>query len=413
MHGPSAERQDEASVHVGRQAIYDKNQRVVGYELLFRHTGSAGSAANSGDAATTAVIVNTFTQFGFDELVAGRLGFLNLTRAFIQGSLPLPFGPESVVLEIPNTIELDESLIAGVRRLAAQGYRVALDDFQWRPGVEHLLQVAHFVKIDMLTGDAAALDHAADMMDRCRPYRVQFIAERIENDEVLQACLALGFELFQGYHLRRPQVLSTDAISPNHASAVRLLGQLSDSNVNIDDVVSLVQLDVALSYRLLRIANSAGSGVSRQIVSIRDALVLVGLAKLRAWLVLIALTDATSAADDRLGPVVARARTCELLADGRSGVRKDLAFTLGLLHGLAELLGVSLEDLAARLNLDEMVGDALAAGAPARALLDAVVAHEHDDLAAVAQAGFDVFEVSRAYLHAVSWSLQICEAVAA
>jgi len=385
VYGLATEQHSEGSVHVGRQAIYDKTNRVVGYELLFRHTGNAAGASDSGDGATTAVIVNTFTQFGFDELVAGRLGFLNLTRAFISGALPLPFGPESVVLEIPNTLDLDETLITGVRRLAAQGYRIALDDFHWRPGIENLLQVAHYVKIDMLSGDAATLDHAVDTMTRCRPYRVQFVAERIENDEILQACLALGFDLFQGYHLRRPQVLSTDAISPNHASAVRLLGQLSNSNVNIDDVVSLVQLDVALSYRLLRIANSAGSGITRQVVSIREALVLVGLAKLRAWLVLIALTDATSSGDDRLGPVVARARTCELLTDGRRGVRKDLAFTIGLLHGLAELLGVTIEELAQRLNLNEMVGDAISQGAPMRALLDAVVAHERDDLAAVSE----------------------------
>lgn len=411
VHAVPAQTRSDGSVHVGRQAMYDRNQRVVGYELLFRNTATAGSASGSDDSATSAVIVNTFTEFGFDELVGGRLGFLNLTRAFIVGELPLPFGPESVVLEILESIDLDEPVVAGVQRLAAQGYTIALDDFTWRPGVERLLAVARYVKIDMYGDETDVLAHAVEMMSRCRPYGVEFVAERIETEAILQQCLELGFELFQGYHLRRPQVLSADGISPNHAGAIRLLGQLSDSNVDIDSVVAMVQLDVALSYRLLRIANSAGSGVPRRIVSIRDALVLVGLAKLRAWLVLIALADATSDGDDRLGSVVARARTCELLADEVPGVRADLAFTVGLLHGVAELIGGSLDELVTRLALNEMLSGALTQGAPMRGLLDAVTAHEREDLAAVTSAGLDPFEVSRAYLSALSWSLQMCDAV--
>ena len=412
MQATSAHETAAGGVHVGRQAIYDRNQKVAGYELLFRNTAGSSDADASEDAATSAVIVNTFTEFGFDELVAGRLGFLKLTRAFIVGELPLPFGPESVVLEIPSSVQLDPEVLAGAQRLASSGYKIALDDFTWRPGVESMVQVATYVKVDML-GAAADPDVMADVVSRCRPYNVHFVAERIENDEVLQAAMAAGFEFFQGYHLRRPQLISADAISPNHASALRLLGQLSNADVDVEAVAAQVQLDVALSYRLLRIANSAGSGLSRQIVSIRDALVLVGLAKLRAWLVLIALSDATDTGDDRLGPVVARGRTCELLAADVPGVRKDLAFTVGLLHGLAELLDVSLEELTVRLNLQDMLGAALVEGAPMRSLLDAVVAHEHDDLVAVNAAGFNAFDVSRAYLSALSWSLQICEAVAA
>lgn len=412
MQAVSLQEGSERGVHVGRQAIYDRGRNVVGYELLFRSTGNAGSASDAGDSATSSVIVNTFTEFGFDQLVGGRLGFLNLTRAFIIGQLPLPFGPESVVLEIPRALALDEAVITGARRLAAQHYVIALDGFTWDAAMEPLLEVATYVKIDIASVDADALAAITDMMERCRPYGVKFVAQRIEDDQSLQAALGLGFQLFQGYHLRRPQVISSEAISPNHASAVRLLGQLANSDVEIDDVVSLVQLDVALSYRLLRIANSAGSGTSRRVVSIRDALVLVGLAKLRAWLVLIALSE-TDAGDDRLGQVVARARTCELLSEDVPGVRKELAFTVGLLHGLGELMGLSLEELAERLNLAEMLAAALADDAPMHAVLAAVVAHERDDIGGVNAAGFDTFDVSRAYLSALSWSLQICEAVAA
>ncbi len=402
---------DAAMVHVGRQEIYDRELGVVAYELLFRDLSTAESASGSGDSATSSVIVNTFSEFGFDELLGGKVGFLNLTRAFLVGELPLPFGPERVVLEVLETIELDQAVIEGVRRFAAEGYAIALDDFVWRPGVEELLATADYVKFDVLDADLAEV---ARTMERCRPFGVAFVAERIEDAAMLERCKELGFDLFQGYHLRRPEVLSIEVLSPDHASAVQLLGRLADSDVSIGDVEDLVRLDVALSYRLLRIANSAGAGLPRRVASIREALVMVGLGRLRAWLVLIALADATKSGDDRFGPIVARARACELVAEGTPNVRGDIAFTLGLLHGLSELFGVSRGELIDRLNLEGPLAESLRdLRSPLHAVLGAVLAHENLDDEALTESGFDAFDVSRAYLSALGWSLQICSAVSA
>jgi EAL and modified HD-GYP domain-containing signal transduction protein len=399
----------ESQVHVGRQEIYDREGRVVGYEMLFRNTATAPSASGSDDSATSSVIVNTFAEFGLDELVSGGLAFLNLTRSFLVDELPLPFGPQNVVLEVLETIDVDDEVVAGVRRLAAAGYAIALDDFRWRPGLEPLLQVARYVKLDVLGADRTEIQAT---MASCRPFGVRFVAERVEDAATLEWCRTVGFEFFQGYHLRRPQVLSIESISPNHASSLNLLTRLSDPDVNVDDVEELVRLDAVLSYRLLRIANSAGAGLRRSIASVRDAVMMVGLDRLRAWLVLIALADVTGSGDDKLAPIVVRARACELLAQ-RVGTRGDTAFTLGLLHGLADLLGVSVDELTERLQL---AGTALAQAAadpesPLHVVLGAVLAHEQLDLEALAASGFDAFEVSRAYLDALGWSLQTCAAV--
>lgn len=396
-----------AQVHVGRQEIYDRDLRVVAFELLFRNHESATAAASSDDSATSSVIVNTFAEFGLEALVNGRLAFLNLTRAFLVGELPLPIGPDGVVLEILESTELDDTVVAGVRRLAAEGYTIALDDFAWRPGVEPLLEVATYVKLDVLPGTG----HVAATMDLCDGHDVQFVAERVESPLALQQCRALGFELFQGYHLRRPQVLSLHGISPQQANALQLLARLADPNVDVDEIEERVRLDATLSYRVLRISNSAGAGQSRRIASVREAVMLVGLARLRAWLVLIALADLTGSDDDGAASVIVRARACELLAQ-RVGVRADAAFTVGLVHGLAQLMDVSVAELSDRLNLHEsLVQTGTGDVSPLHSVLTAVLAHERLDLEALAATGFEVFDVSRAYLDALGWSLQVCAAV--
>ncbi len=129
--GPDADSEMAQSVHVGRQPIWSDDRRLVGYELLFR-----GGAGVSGSFATSQVIVNAFTEFGLSEIAGDRLCFINMTREFLIDELPLPFGPGQSVLEVLETIVVDDELVAGVERRVEQGYAIALDDFVLGTGHE-------------------------------------------------------------------------------------------------------------------------------------------------------------------------------------------------------------------------------------------------------------------------------------
>src|SRR5213078_4636747 len=85
-------------VHVGRQALYDRSGAVAGYELLFRGDADAVEASERGAFATSRVLITAFTEVGLPALVGDALCFVNLTREFIVGELPLPFDQRQVVL---------------------------------------------------------------------------------------------------------------------------------------------------------------------------------------------------------------------------------------------------------------------------------------------------------------------------
>jgi EAL and modified HD-GYP domain-containing signal transduction protein len=197
----------EDYVHIGRQPIFDTAGAVVGYELLFRAGSSATSAGVvDGDDATAQVIVNTFTQFGLHALVGSGMAFINLTRPFITGELLPPFEPGRVVLEILEDIPADAEVYAGCERLAAQGYRIALDDLA--PGDQRmaLLPLASFAKLDFLQCTAAELREIAR---DCLAAGVELIAEKVDSRAAMETARALGCTLFQGHHLARAQVLSS------------------------------------------------------------------------------------------------------------------------------------------------------------------------------------------------------------
>lgn len=398
---------ERSLVHVGRQPIIDGDGRLYGYELLFRgaaaatasHTPAGGSGA---DAATTATILSAFSEFG-SQLLGGRLGFVNLTRAFMVGELPVPFPPAAAVLEVLESIVIDDEVVAGARARKAAGHRLALDDFVYSDSAIPLLEMADIVKLDVLE---PSWEEVLETVELVRPYNVRLLAERVEDEATLKRARDAGFELFQGYLLGRPQTLTMERLGPGQAVALRLLARMADPQTTASDVEGVLRTDPALSLRLLRIANAAHSGLARRVSSIKDAVVMVGLARLRAWMVLIALGPSGGTREE-INQALIRARTCELAA-GRmaSGPRPDSAFTMGLLHGIAQALGMPIEEFVA--GLPALADDLRAALAgddgPLRTVLDAVLRYERGDLTTLTDGASAVGDLATAYLEALAWT---------
>ena len=392
-------------VHIARQTILTATGALYGYELLFRDTARAGTAAHDGDSATTATIIAAFSEFSVEKLLDGRRGFVNLSRSFITGKLPLPFAPAAAALEILETIERDAEAIAGVQRLAAAGYEIVLDDFTWTPGVEPLLEIASIVKVDVL---ALPWDRVLETLDQCRPYGNRMLAEKIEDEEMLKRCTDVGFELFQGYHLGRPETRSTNTISPSQSRALQILGRLSTPDITPAGVEDEVMRDPALMYRLLRIANSASTGLDRPVSSIKETLVLVGLTRLRAWLVLLSMSSPSGSAIGLTSALI-RASTCEGTARRAGSTRADAAFTLGLLDGLAESLGLRASELPHLLPFlaPDLVSALNGEPGPMLDLLDAVRAYEAGDDDRIRKSGIPLSALADSYLDALAWTTTV------
>lgn len=401
-----------SSAHVARQPIYTADQRLFGYELLFRGTASSSEASvaqKDDDSATTSTILAAFSEFGAEALLGGKPGFINLTRAFIVGDLPLPFAPEAAVLEVLETVTLDDEVVAGAARLAAQGYRLALDDFVWSPESEPLLAIAAIAKIDVL---ALTWEEVEFTVERCRAHNLQLLAEKVEDAAMLERCYAAGFELFQGFHLGRPETMTIETLSPGQALALELVGRLGDPKTTASEIETSVRRDPALVYRLLRIANSAATGARRQVSSIRDALVMVGMSRLRAWLVLLAMSS-KGTGENRVVDALARARTCERVARGTDLVSPDVAFTAGLLHGVAESLGLPPDAMLERIpSLTTEIADALQyRPGPLTDILTAVLAYEQSDVVTMTAHQIPISTLAEAYLAALAWTTETTQQV--
>jgi EAL and modified HD-GYP domain-containing signal transduction protein len=350
---------------------------VVAYELLFRGRIDAVASGRQDTYATSTVMVNAFTEFGIAEVAGKRPCFINLTREFVTGRLPLPFGPEQVVLEILETVTVDDEVMDGIIALADAGYRIALDDFVWGSGHERLLGLASYVKLDLLEGDLTRLDK---IVSACRDHPgLELVAERLEGAEQVAVADHYRMELRQGYALSRPQVLSTPSLTPSRLRRLELVSALMHPDVRLDKITTIIASDPALAMRVLRVSNSVAAGVISRISSVRQAIMMIGLNHIRRWATLMVVDDVAEAPEEQLLTALTQARLCENLAH-RFGADPGAAFVTGLVAGMARLMGLSAAAMAEQLPLAANVSDALTFGSGRLGrLLEAVRAYEDGD----------------------------------
>lgn len=341
-------------VFVGRQPIYDRDLCLDAYELLFRRGDVATADVIDGDEASFRVMLNALVEIGLSRLVGPHRAFVNVTRNSVLCAYPQFFPKEQVVLEVLETVKVDEELVEMVRDFADQGYTIALDDFEERDELKPLLEVASIIKMDVQALGPARTKRQAD---RFRRFRI--LAEKVETREQFEACRDLGFDYFQGYFLSKPRVITVKHVPTSQLSTLRLLTKLYDPEVTTAEVAEMISQDVSLTYRLLRTVQPEKGGASQEIDSVEAAVSALGLPRVCQWVTLLSISGVDDCPLDVLYQGMVRAKACEVLS-GLSGYPCHSRFYLvGLFSVLEDFMGGSLENLLEGLPLSDEIGLAL------------------------------------------------------
>ena len=266
---------------VARQPIFNPKLEVVGYELLFRGEGYVNDVAMiaNPESATATVVLNALTELDLGRIVGRRTAWVNVSREFVTGGLAHALPSDLVGLEIPETAQFDEEMLGALRELKAAGYKLALDDFRYRPGSESLLELFDLVKLNI---NELGNGQLTDLVERLKPYEGKLVAEKLGTQEQHEFCVEAGCDLFQGYFFCRPAVACTRGIAANRLALLQVAAALNDPDVELEQIEQLIAHDVALSFRLLRYVNSAFFGLRGDVRSIGQALALLGLDNVRA-----------------------------------------------------------------------------------------------------------------------------------
>ena len=278
------------NVYMARQPIFDNENNVYAYELLYRSNGLENSYNGvSGDESTADVVTNAFFGLDVKNIIGGAKAFINFTGNLLKRGIPKMISPDILVVEVLENQLTGDDLLDACQELKELGYMIALDDFEYSNAYSELFQLGDLVKIDFRTAQKS-IEETAYV---CRYSNKLMLAEKIETREEFEYAKKLGCTYMQGYYFAKPSIMSGSSIQPLPVNLMQVMQLISEPDTDIDAIVEVMSRDTAMCQRILRLINSAYFGVANKVSSINQAIMILGLDYLREWVYLMGMQKLT------------------------------------------------------------------------------------------------------------------------
>ncbi len=394
------------NVFIARQPVFDRNLKVVAYELLYR-AGKVNSAEGMLDPnqASKEVLVNAFSEIGLEKITNGRPALVNITQDILTSGA-LPKGLQKLLIpEVLEDVLVNKDVIQEVKNLINLGYDVALDDFVFSEEWVPLVKQARYIKLDVMDLGVLGVKEQLARLRVTGSVEGKLLAEKVETHEEFELYRTLGFDYFQGYFLCKPHVMEGESVPASGLVIMSLMSELSKDDYDIEKVERIICQDPRLSYKLLRVVNSASFGLSRTIKTISDAIVLLGSQELGRWASMLALSAVDNKPHELLVTAIVRAKMCELVAQQLNRTFSGGYFTAGLLSLLDALLDKPLPDIVGKMPLSAEIELALLTGeGDVGQVLNAVISYERGQFEASMLPGMTPNDLWDVYIRTLEWA---------
>lgn len=389
---------------LARQPVYDKQLNVSAYELLFHPPTDADPNTWNADQETMSVLVNAFTEIGIGQVSDNKTAFIHFTRSWLLS--PPPLEPQHVTIQILKSTVADPEILEAIRQLRERGFAIALECAGGMQEWDALLKLAHVIMVDVSTLKGDTLEKLVVYLKK---FPVKLLAQKVENYTVFEHCAKLGFDIFQGGFLCRPQSVKGSAIASNKLVVMNLLAALQNPDIDIKKLENIITNDVALSVKLLRICNSASYASQAKIDSIKRAIMILGLQKLKSWVSVIALSRMSDKPTELVMLTLTRAKMMEGIAT-KASLSPEKCFTVGLFSAIDAFFDNDIKSILDTLPFDDEIKQALLLHQGTLGnLLKFTLAHERGEWSAIdwntlqgLKVDKEVFE--NAYVDAVRWA---------
>lgn len=344
-------------VFVGRQPLLTADMKTYAYELLFRSSRENWADFDDGDRATAQVLLNAFTEIGLERVVGNLPAFIKVPKQFLLDGHCRALPKDRVVLAMLNDINVESKVLAEVSRLREEGFTIALDDFINAPNLRPLVEMADVIKVNL---HLIPQGYWEAHVNKLRKFDVKLVAEKVETQEEFELCRKMGFDYFQGFLFCHPTIVEGKKVPSHQISMLRLIAKLQEPDVGLEEVSEIVQVEPSIALQLLKYVNSAVAGLASPIESIRQAVTMTGLNRIRALASLSVIAEVSGEKPAELvRTVLLRARMSELLAIATGRDNTESYFLTGMFSALDVLMGLTMKEALQLVPLAPEVGEAI------------------------------------------------------
>lgn len=357
------------NAYIARQPILDSKGNLFAYELLFRSKpGPDAGVISDAVRATAQVLETALNNMGVHKLVGNHKAFINCSREMLLSGVLSSLDPKRFVLEVLETVQVDDEVVSAVMQLHSAGFELALDDFVFSPECLRrslpLFPHVKYVKIDLVGNTAHERSEAARLL---KSKGKVMLAEKVETEKEYRQCLNEGYDLFQGYFFARPELMTSRKLDPRSAGILQIL-QVLRKDPDMPELEQAFKKQPEVTLNLLKYMNSAAIAMRNPVNSIRQAIALVGQRNLQQWLMLMLYarpeSEGQSSQSALFENAVQRARFLEDLAKvvEPNGTLVEQAFLAGIMSRMDALCRSPMQTILAEFDLGKDISSALLSG---------------------------------------------------
>nr|WP_085430745.1 MULTISPECIES: HDOD domain-containing protein [unclassified Sporosarcina]ARK24736.1 hypothetical protein SporoP37_08715 [Sporosarcina sp. P37]PID19893.1 EAL domain-containing protein [Sporosarcina sp. P35] len=411
---------DDYSIFIGRQPILSRSGDIYAYELLYRNSEENYFPDINPEQATISLLINTFLSVGIDQVTSGARSFINFSGELLAQDVFMSLNPDQVVIEILEDVEITPALLHRLRMFKEAGFTLALDDFilqEQYVTYSQLFELVDIIKVDFMQTSIVEKHRITSFLKNYPS--IILLAEKIETEADYQLALKSGYDLFQGYFFAKPDIIKSAEIPSNTLIHMQIIDYFQKGSQSVNQLSDLIMRDVSISYKLLRFINSLAFDIPRQISSIKQAIMMIGLRDTKKWLQVLMLHDlGKDLKDGRVKALIElslrRARACELLAKYKGKANKDEYFLTGMFSLIDAVMRRKWEDILPLLSLSDIIIDTLNGRrteiTPYLQLIKAVESFDWEQVEQLSgELAIPKKELSSIFLQAMRWSQGIEE----
>lgn len=331
-------------VFISKQPILNRHDDIICYELFYRDKQFNELSGFDENQSTIETLINAFLSIGIDRITNNKPCFILFPYSLLMSDFLNSFQHDQLIIEIKPDFVMNETFISRIRELKSDGYNLCISSAILHfPHEQYsqLLQYIDFCTVDFSAFTVFDLKAFEDNVKRYNP-QIRLLARNVENRLAFELAKSHGYVMFQGNYFMEPETITTNDIAPQTTHYFELLSMFYDEDPDISEIAETIEQDVSLTYKILQLANNASNQLSNNIISIRQAIMLLGLAELQKWIYLLTMRNNPLQQSDieraLIRSSLLRAKICEQLARNKLISNYSQYYLVGMFSNIDSLL---------------------------------------------------------------------------
>lgn len=343
------------SIYLAKQKIFNRNNKVFAYELLFRDHKDGIKNFPTNIKATSHVLINVLTNIN-EILDETSVVLVNVDEEFLLSGMIDVLDKNKFMLEILETTDLSQKVVAKIKQYSKKGFKIAIDDFdcslEMIQKFTPLFKYVNLIKVDVIEAEPKNLENVVAKMKKSG---FKLLAEKVETKEEYELYSNMGFDLFQGYYLDKPTVVEVNRGKDVTQLVILNLIKLLKKDSAIEPIKSYIKQRPDLAFKLLKFLNNQEE-FETPIESVTQMITLLGRDRLLRWLLLYLYSEMSDNPVSEVILAIATSRA-ELMEKNAINSEKDKAYIAGMFSMLGALFDTDNAEIIKDIKLDKDITD--------------------------------------------------------